>query len=104
MKHLILIIILFLFLPSIVLGNTLPKSDWLKAMGKKLPTHLCQMEPFNKEGTKMCLIYTKSFTRACIFYNYEFIPDMLNQPKDGRKWGNILGTCVGKLYDTLQGN
>ena len=104
MKHLILIIILFLFLPSIVLGNTLPKSDWLKAMGKKLPTHLCQMEPFNKEGTKMCLIYTKSFTRVCIYYNYEFIPDMLSQPKDGKKWGGILGTCVGKLYDSLQGN
>ena len=104
MKHLILIIILILFLPSIVLSKPFPKSDWLKAVGKKLPTVLCKMEPFNKEGTKMCLIYTKSFTRACIFYNYENIPDMLNQPKDGTKWGSILGTCVGKLYDSLQGN
>ena len=61
-------------------------------------------EPFTEEESKKCLIYTKSFTKVCIEYNEEFIPEILNQPEDGSKWGEIIGECVGKLYDSLQGN
>ena len=103
-RLLVMIFILFFFLPSVVLGNSIPKSHWFKGLSKKFPTAFCQMEPFNKEETEKCFIYVKSFTKVCIEYNEEFIPDMLNQPKDGRKWGGILGRCVGKLYDSLQGN
>ena len=95
-------ILFFIFIPSVVLGNTLPKSVWLKLLSEKLPIVLCQMEPFTVEESKKCLIYTKSFTKVCIEYNEEFIPDMVKQPDDGRKWGGIIGRCVGKLYDSLQ--
>ena len=98
----ILVVLIIIIFPSMVYGNSLPKSYWLKEVSKKFPTVFCQMETFNEE--EKCLIYIKSFTKVCIEYNEEFIPDMLNQPKDGRKWGGILGRCVGKLYDSLQGN
>ena len=102
-RLLVMIFILFLFLPSVVLGNSLPKSYWLKEVSKKFPTAFCQLEPFNQLETGKCLIYIKSFTKVCIEYNEEFIPDMLKQPEDGSKWGEIMGKCVGTLFESLQG-
>ena len=64
-------ILFFVFIPSIVLGNTLPKSVWLKGLNEKLPIVLCQMvqlEPLTEEESEMCLIYTTSFTKVCSEY------------------------------------
>jgi len=81
------------------------KTEWTKSMSTALPTYFCQPNQYFRQcfnvSAEVCEETALSATRVCIRNNFDKIPEIIIQPKDGRQWGNVIGTCAGKAYGTV---
>lgn len=80
------------------------KEYWMDAMKTALPATFCKSEQFFRQCFNVtvdeCEKSVTLATRLCLHKYINQIPDTLLQPKDGAKWANIIGQCVGEGYQT----
>ena len=98
-----LIISLLIAIESMPINaNEVLKDDWINGVTTALPAALCKSDQLFRQCFSVtqeeCEEVALSSTRVCIKNNREKIPPRLNQPEDGRYWGQIIGSCVGSAY------
>jgi hypothetical protein len=80
------------------------KNDWLTAMKSALPAAFCNSQMYFRQcfevSAEECEETAASTTRICLKNNESEIPDVLHQPKDGTRWGTVVGECAGSAYET----
>jgi len=89
------------FLPDSV-AEEVSKEIWEEAMKRQLPVTFCQSMEFFRQcfevNDDQCIEAVSLAARICMHKYTNRIPDVLQQPNDGAKWGNIVGQCVGENY------
>ncbi|WP_455375469.1 hypothetical protein [Kaarinaea lacus] len=100
--RLILVVKMFLIFTSASIADEVSKDYWVDTMKTALPTAFCQSMHFFRQcfdvNEDQCIETASLATKICIHKYITQIPDTLNQPKDGAKWSNIIGQCVGENY------
>lgn len=103
MFQIILVTILFIFFSGTAASQEVTKKQWINHMSTALPTVMCQAGTYFRECFRVSQQKSKevalSGTRICLKENAEKIPDSLLQPKDGARWGKIIGVCAGESYE-----
>ncbi len=99
------IILLFaLALPFQALAVEVKKEVWINSMSTGLPVVFCNSsQPFRKcfsITAEECEETAVSAARICLNKYRSQIPEILIQPKDGTRWGGIVGACTGNAYAT----
>ena len=88
---------------SVVHAVEVTKDSWVESMTTAIPTYFCQTEQYFRQcfdvSAVKCEEVAVSSTRICIAKTIDQIPNTLHQPKDGTKWGTVVGTCVGQSYE-----
>jgi len=87
---------------------TVAKDKWIKEFSVAFPVTICK----SNEYFCQCFAVTQaeceetaiSATRVCINEYKDKIPEVLNQPEDGRYWGELIGQCAGRAYETTLSN
>lgn len=91
-----------LLLNSAVLATEVSKDYWVEEMKTALPTAFCESIHFFRQCFEVneiqCIETASLSTKICLHKYINQIPDTLIQPKDGAKWGNIIGQCAGENY------
>ena len=99
----LLLLIITTTLPLSSLATEVAKDDWVNAMSSALPTAFCAPQQYFRQcfsvTAEECEDTAASATRVCLKNNKDKIPGMLKQPKDGTKWGTIVGACAGQAYE-----
>jgi hypothetical protein len=102
MKH-TLIILPFLLLSLNADEIKVTKKDWINRMSTALPTVFCQEKQYFRQCFKItaeqCEETAASVTRICLNKSKNKIPEILIQPKDGAKWGTVVGQCAGETFE-----
>jgi len=84
------------------MADEVSKDFWMDAMKTELPNTFCQSMEFFREcfdvSEDQCIEAASLATKICLHQYINQIPDTLVQPKDGAKWGNIVGQCAGENY------
>ena len=99
---LILILSILLVSSPALIADEVSKDYWVDSMKTALPTTFCQSMHFFRQcfdvNEDQCIETAALATKICLHKYINQIPDILNQPKDGAKWGNIIGQCAGENY------
>jgi hypothetical protein len=73
-----------------------------------MPSAFCASDAYFRQcysvTAQKCEEISASTTRICINKHSKNIPKILNQPKDGEKWGGIIGNCAAKAYGQVLSN
>jgi hypothetical protein len=98
------LIILTLALPTTALaGRTVTKEEWVSGMGDILPAYFCKNGWYYRScfdiSAEECHSVVTEATKSCLRQYSPQIPETLEQPKDGKEWGNKIGTCVGTIIE-----
>ena len=98
---------LTLGLSATLQAEEVSKERWTEAMQRDLPTTFCKSVEFFQKcfdiNEEQCIQAASLASRICLHNYTTRIPDVLRQPKDGAKWSNIVGQCVGEnFYDTMR--
>jgi hypothetical protein len=93
--------ILVLSVP-VSMADEVNKDYWVETMKTALPTTFCQSMHFFRQcfdiNEDQCIETASLATKICLHKYITQIPDTLDQPKEGAKWSNIIGQCVGENY------
>ena len=102
MLNMIVVANLFFAVTSTVAAEEVSKNFWVESMRTALPRTFCQSMEFFREcfdvNEDQCIEAASLATKICLHKYINQIPDSLIQPKDGAKWGNIIGQCAGENY------
>lgn len=104
----------FFIIAGLVFGSVSPghaeevsKEIWVNTMKTALPNAFCQKLEFFREcfdvNEDQCIEAAALATRICLHKYINQIPDTLIQPKDGAKWGNVIGQCAGENFHQTLG-
>ena len=78
------------------------KDEWLNIMSTALPAGFCHSESMFRQCFRVtaqeCKETATSITKICLNRSENKIPLVLQQPKDGKHWGGIVGACAGRAY------
>ena len=103
MFKLIVTTIFVLLFPSLAVSQEITKEQWVDRMSTALPTMFCQSGQYFREcfrvSQEQCEEVALSATRICLKDKARDMPASLEQPKDGRHWGQIIGECAGTNYE-----
>jgi hypothetical protein len=100
---------LFTLLVTVLLAigaeaNEVSKAEWIKAMSTALPAHFCQPTQYFRQCFSVtqpeCEQVALSATRICLEKHKSEIPEVLVQPRDGTRFGTIVGACSGGTYES----
>ena len=101
-KNVLLGVFLFCIVTTANAGEV-SKEVWMDAMSTVPPTAFCQLKQYFRQCFEVTQIECEetalSATRICLEKYKEKIPNVLNQPKDGNRWGTIIGRCAGAAYE-----
>ncbi len=90
-------------LPLVAHGAEIDKSDWMNQMVKVLPATFCKPEQYFRQCFKVtakeCEEMATSVTKSCLDKYRDKIPDVMVQPRDGGRWGGVVGGCAGGAYE-----
>jgi hypothetical protein len=79
------------------------KSAWIDTMTTALPTAFCNPSQYFRQCFRVtaqeCEQTASSATRICLDKHKDRIPNILNQPADGTRWGTVVGSCAGEAYE-----
>jgi len=79
------------------------KNAWISSMTTALPTALCNSSQYFRQcfsvTAQECEETAASATRVCLNKYISEIPEIFIQPKDGTRWGSIIGSCAGEAYE-----
>ena len=93
--------LLLVFSPSAI-ADEVSKEVWVDAMKSELPTVFCHSMHFFRQcfdiNEDQCIETASLSTRICLHKYITQIPDVLKQPNDGARWGNIVGQCAGENF------
>ena len=85
-------------------ANEVSKAEWIKAMSTALPAHFCQPTQYFRQCFSVtqpeCEQVALSATRICLEKHRSEIPEVLVQPRDGTRFGTIVGACSGGTYES----
>lgn len=84
-------------------GDTITKQDWSEQMTTLTPNTLCAMKYLQgcySITEDECIDEVMRATKICLKKHESKMPAVLKQPKDGEKWGNIIGECTGDTAET----
>ena len=88
---------------SVAQAATVDKKTWMDGMATAVPTLFCAPKQYFRQCFKVtaaeCEETSASAVRVCLNKNKDQIPDVLNQPQDGQRLGNTIGTCAGTAYE-----
>jgi hypothetical protein len=100
---------LYILLAALGVGATasaetaVPKDTWVKSMRDFLPAALCRDGWYFRSCFELtaseCHAGATTATAACLQQYDTQIPQELQQPDDGRLWGDRVGTCAGTLLE-----
>lgn len=94
---------LLLIVASNTFAAEVTKEAWIDGMATGLPAYQCQAEKYFRQCFKVdatkCEEVMTSTTRLCLDKERGKIPDLLNKPQDGSKWGRVVGMCAGQSYE-----
>ena len=84
-------------------GETISKNDWVGHMKQSLPAYVCKDGSYFRScfsvDAKGCNAAIAEAVDGCVSQMGSKIPAQLNQPEDGKKWGEQLGSCAGTAYE-----
>ena len=87
-------------------AQEVPTEAWITQMRSILPAHTCQEGQYFREcfsGTpQQCNETMSSLVDACVEQYKDQIPETIKMPDDGRRWGQVLGSCAGGQYDVAR--
>jgi hypothetical protein len=79
------------------------KVDWVEGMKTVIPTMFCAPSRYFRQCFSVsaieCEETSTSATRVCLDKHKGEIPEILVQPKDGSRLGEIIGQCAGIAYE-----
>lgn len=105
MKKIITAIIFSTLIPISASATTVTKDNWVASMVTAVPAYFCQENQYFRQCFNItqieCEKVALSATRVCLDNLNDKIPNVLNQPKDGSKWGAEVGECTGGAYDVI---
>ena len=88
---------------AVAQAATVDKKTWMDGMATAVPTLFCAPKQYFRQCFKVsaaeCEDTSASAVRVCLNKNKDQIPDVLNQPEDGQRLGNIIGRCAGVTYE-----
>ncbi len=104
-KTLFSIIVVILLTPAMAGAQEVSKAYWIEAMQTALPTALCKSQQYFRQcfdiSAVECEETAASATRICIGKVKNEIPEMLQQPNDGMRWGAKIGQCAGESFELV---
>ena len=72
-------------------------------MAQRLPPELCKSGTFFREcfhvSESDCSANATRTTKSCLAEHHEAMPQIFQQPHDGRAWGTTIGECAGRAYE-----
>ena len=79
------------------------KGSWLSSMETALPAAFCDKNMYFRQCFSIsaieCEEAASSTTRLCLNKYKSDFPEVFDQPKDGTKWGTIIGECAGTAFE-----
>lgn len=88
---------------SIAHAGQVTKAEWLAAMPSALSNYFCQPDQYFRQcfdvTAPRCQEVVESASVECLTNYQNDIPEVLNQPRDGTHWGQVVGRCVGQSYE-----
>ena len=103
MKNIAIACLLFAAFSNPANSAEISKQDWLSGMRTALPKHFCKENTYFRQCFEVskseCLDVAREKTIRCLDEVKEQIPDILQQPRDGSKWGYVVGGCAGRDYE-----
>lgn len=94
------------FLP--VLANSansaeVSKQRWINYMKTALPADFCKEEKYFRQCFEVskqdCLKLATQTTQTCLDQTSPTMPQTLNLPQDGARFGRTVGSCAGTKYE-----
>ncbi|MCG6552249.1 MAG: hypothetical protein L7F77_07975 [Candidatus Magnetominusculus sp. LBB02] len=86
-----------------VAGDTIKKEQWIDSMTTLAPNTLCAtkyLQQCYSISEDECIEEVMRAAKICLKKNEAKMPAVFNQPKDGEKWGEIVGECTGDAAET----
>ncbi|MEP5766172.1 MAG: hypothetical protein ABJ308_16360 [Halieaceae bacterium] len=103
-KTTITLCVVLLSIPAV--AETVSKQAWGTQMEAALAASFCQSDAYYRQcfsiSASQCKETASSVTKACLAKSGADIPDPLQQPADGTRWGNIVGRCAGNAFEAAQ--
>jgi hypothetical protein len=97
--------LVFCFCHGFAIATEVSKAEWVESMKISLPAAFCQSSQYFRQcfdvSAQECEEVASSATRLCLNKHINDIPQTLVQPRDGSRWGAIVGGCVGQTYEAL---
>ena len=82
---------------------TIYKDQWIGDVLTDFPKKFCDADQYFCQcydvNQEKCEAVVVSACKACIDKYKDKIPNVLNQPDDGRHWGQVISECVGSSYN-----
>jgi hypothetical protein len=107
LKQMLLMVLFIIAL--IVVANaaenkwTIYKDQWIEDVLIDFPTKFCGSDQYFSQcygvDQGKCEEAVKSACVVCISRYKDSIPNVLNQPADGKHWSQVISKCVGSEYD-----
>jgi len=88
-------------------GQTVTKAKFMEVMKTALPSAFCKDKMYFRQCFKItedeCIQEALRDTKICLTSEAGKLPDILNQPQDGQKYGREIGSCAGATFSTTLG-
>jgi hypothetical protein len=99
-----IVVSMALFLASASLHAVeVSKGNWLASMETALPAAFCNKNMYFRQCFSIsaveCEETASSTTRLCLNKYKSDFPEVFDQPRDGTKWGTIIGKCAGTAFE-----
>ena len=99
----VLVLVALTLLSSGGYSQEVPRASWISHMESLFPAHMCREGQYFRDCFEVtaseCNQSLTDLVSTCMQQYEDQIPEVLNQPQDGTKWGGIVGGCAGSLYD-----
>ena len=102
-KALITCCMLIIAQPFNAVAQEVPKDDWLKQMEMVAPQMFCDARQYFRQcfdvSAEECQSAVSSAMQVCVEKYKADVPEMLQQPQDGTRFGKLIGECAGTSYE-----
>lgn len=103
MRYAVVALCLLPGLASPVYSQEVPRDAWSAHMESLVPSLFCKDDGYFRSCFRLspsqCNESATRFTADCLAQYERRIPDVLRQPGDGNRWGQVVGSCAGVLFE-----
>ena len=90
-------------IPLVCTAATIDRASWIGGMETAIPTMFCASSQYFRQcfsvSPEECEETSASAARVCLSRYRDQIPEVLNQPQDGQRLGQLVGQCAGSTYE-----